>query len=213
MLRAGRCEGSANVCALRHHERETPHAPAHAPRNHRGARPPRRHRGTALLAHARAAGASTAPPQGRAAAVDVERLQTLLADVAALVAESGPRGPVRALQAVQAVASVAAEVATASGGGQALPQPPALLRRLLERLGATYIKLGQFIASSPTLFPEEYVLGESIGGSLGTLRVFSDSRCLACSTHPQSSRSAWTRRRRCRSMTSGVWWRQTWGSR
>jgi aarF domain-containing kinase len=39
-----------------------------------------------------------------------------------------------------------------------LPSPPALLRRLFERLGATYIKLGQFIASSPTLFPEEYVV-------------------------------------------------------
>ena len=32
-----------------------------------------------------------------------------------------------------------------------------MLRRLFERLGATYIKLGQFIASSPTLFPPEYV--------------------------------------------------------
>lgn len=33
-----------------------------------------------------------------------------------------------------------------------------MVRRLFEKLGATYIKLGQFIASSPTLFPEEYVL-------------------------------------------------------
>ena len=33
-----------------------------------------------------------------------------------------------------------------------------MLRKLFEKLGATYIKLGQFIASSPTLFPEEYVL-------------------------------------------------------
>jgi len=35
---------------------------------------------------------------------------------------------------------------------------PRTLRRLFERLGATYVKLGQFIASSPTLFPPEYVL-------------------------------------------------------
>ena len=35
---------------------------------------------------------------------------------------------------------------------------PRTLRRLFERLGATYIKLGQFIASSPTIFPAEYVL-------------------------------------------------------
>lgn len=42
-----------------------------------------------------------------------------------------------------------------------------ILRKLFERLGATYIKLGQFVASSPSLFPDEYVvefqklLGES----------------------------------------------------
>lgn len=35
---------------------------------------------------------------------------------------------------------------------------PRTLRRLFERLGATYVKLGQFIASSPTIFPPEYVL-------------------------------------------------------
>jgi aarF domain-containing kinase len=35
---------------------------------------------------------------------------------------------------------------------------PKLLRHLFESLGATYIKFGQFIASSPTLFPAEYVL-------------------------------------------------------
>ncbi|CAM9539974.1 unnamed protein product, partial [Discosporangium mesarthrocarpum] len=32
------------------------------------------------------------------------------------------------------------------------------LRGLFERMGATYIKLAQFIASSPTLFPAEYVM-------------------------------------------------------
>jgi len=36
--------------------------------------------------------------------------------------------------------------------------PPAgELRELFEALGATYIKFGQFIASSPSLFPKEYV--------------------------------------------------------
>mmetsp|Transcript_70514 Transcript_70514/g.117081 ORF Transcript_70514/g.117081 Transcript_70514/m.117081 type:complete len:511 (+) Transcript_70514:16-1548(+) len=34
---------------------------------------------------------------------------------------------------------------------------PFVLRRLCEELGATYVKLGQFVASSPTLFPPEYV--------------------------------------------------------
>ncbi len=37
------------------------------------------------------------------------------------------------------------------------PSPPVLMRRAFERLGATYIKLGQLIASSPSLFPVEYV--------------------------------------------------------
>lgn len=38
-----------------------------------------------------------------------------------------------------------------------LDTPPVLLRKLFDRLGATYIKLGQFIASSPSVFPPEYV--------------------------------------------------------
>jgi len=37
------------------------------------------------------------------------------------------------------------------------PPAPALIRQTFERLGATYIKLGQFIASSPSFFPAEYV--------------------------------------------------------
>lgn len=37
------------------------------------------------------------------------------------------------------------------------PPPPKLLRETFEKLGTTYIKLGQFIASSPSVFPEEYV--------------------------------------------------------
>jgi len=37
------------------------------------------------------------------------------------------------------------------------PPLPKLLRHTFEDLGATYIKLGQFIASSPTFFPKEYV--------------------------------------------------------
>lgn len=37
------------------------------------------------------------------------------------------------------------------------PPAPQLLRETFESLGATYIKLGQFIASSPTFFPPEYV--------------------------------------------------------
>ena len=34
---------------------------------------------------------------------------------------------------------------------------PRIARKLAERLGATHVKLGQFVASSPTLFPAEFV--------------------------------------------------------
>ena len=34
---------------------------------------------------------------------------------------------------------------------------PRILRETFEQLGTTYIKLGQFIASSPSLFPEAYI--------------------------------------------------------
>lgn len=37
------------------------------------------------------------------------------------------------------------------------PPVPKIMRSTFEQLGSTYIKLGQFIASSPSLFPEEYV--------------------------------------------------------
>jgi aarF domain-containing kinase len=37
------------------------------------------------------------------------------------------------------------------------PSAPVLLRKTFERMGATYIKIGQLIASSPTLFPASYV--------------------------------------------------------
>lgn len=38
---------------------------------------------------------------------------------------------------------------------QGTPKPE-LLKQSFEKLGATYIKLGQFIASTPSLFPKEY---------------------------------------------------------
>lgn len=37
------------------------------------------------------------------------------------------------------------------------PPTPRLLRQTFEKLGATYVKLGQFVASSPSFFPEAYV--------------------------------------------------------
>lgn len=72
---------------------------------------------------------------------------------------TGPSGLARGMQAAQAVMAVGADVLSASRANGGVPEPPqVILRKLFERLGATYIKLGQFIASSPTLFPEEYVM-------------------------------------------------------
>ena len=62
------------------------------------------------------------------------------------------RGGIRVLQTLSVLAR--------TGGGWLLgrrPPLPVLLRENFEALGTTYIKLGQFIASSPSLFPDAYV--------------------------------------------------------
>jgi len=64
-----------------------------------------------------------------------------------------------ALKGLIRVGQTGKVIAKAGAGwvlGERLP-PPRLLRQTFEELGATYIKLGQFIASSPTFFPKEYV--------------------------------------------------------
>uniref|UniRef100_A0A061R0W3 AarF domain-containing kinase n=1 Tax=Tetraselmis sp. GSL018 TaxID=582737 RepID=A0A061R0W3_9CHLO len=89
----------------------------------------------------------------------LEKLPELLQEISRIVLSTGPRGAFRGIQAAQAVMTVAAEVLQQSQStrGAADIKPEVVLRKLFEQLGATYIKLGQFIASSPTLFPPEYV--------------------------------------------------------
>jgi aarF domain-containing kinase len=82
----------------------------------------------------------------------------LAQEAADIALRSGPVGIRRTAQAADAILSVARAQAGLLGAGRQPGRPAAVLRELFERLGATYIKLGQFIASSPTLFPEEYVL-------------------------------------------------------
>lgn len=83
-----------------------------------------------------------------------ERVREFLAEALDVALATGPRGLGRGLQAAQAVASLAAEYAT---GGAPLSDPPQrVLRRVFEKLGATYIKLGQFVASTPSLFGDDY---------------------------------------------------------
>lgn len=68
------------------------------------------------------------------------------------LAELGLRGSRRLLQTVATVYPRALKWLL-----QWRQPTPAELRELFEALGATYIKFGQFIASSPSLFPSEYV--------------------------------------------------------
>ncbi|KAF9595885.1 hypothetical protein IFM89_005371 [Coptis chinensis] len=115
--------------------------------------------------------------------VSIDKLPKLVEDIVQTSLNTGPRGPLRLVQGIQAAIGVGGEwLADLSKSGNAssgLPMEmqlgllsPVYLRRLFERMGATYIKLGQwnisfddcfllcgckFIASTPTLFPPEYV--------------------------------------------------------
>ncbi|KAE7996472.1 hypothetical protein FH972_001193 [Carpinus fangiana] len=98
----------------------------------------------------------------------LERLPKLVEDIVQTSVNTGPRGAIRLAQGIQAVIGVGgewlADVSKSTNSSARLPTEmqlgllsPLYVRRLFERLGATYIKLGQFIASAPTLFPPEYV--------------------------------------------------------
>ncbi|XP_073020105.1 uncharacterized aarF domain-containing protein kinase At5g05200, chloroplastic-like isoform X1 [Primulina eburnea] len=98
----------------------------------------------------------------------IEKLPKLVEDIVQTSINTGPRGALRLAQGIQAVIGVSSEwladaskIANTSTGLQTELQfgllSPLYLRKLFERMGATYIKLGQFIASAPTVFPPEYV--------------------------------------------------------
>ena len=65
---------------------------------------------------------------------------------------AGIKGALRIGQTVRVLAQTGADWLM----GDRAPAP-IVLRKTFERLGTTYIKLGQFIASSPSVFPDEYV--------------------------------------------------------
>ncbi|KAK7301051.1 hypothetical protein RJT34_11907 [Clitoria ternatea] len=98
----------------------------------------------------------------------MDKLPKLVEDIVETSLNTGPRGVLRLAQGVQAFVGVGQEwlndVSKSTNSSTGLPTDlqlgllsPFYLRRLFERMGATYIKLGQFIASAPTLFPPEYV--------------------------------------------------------
>ena len=106
---------------------------------------------------------------------------SLIRDIIQAAIEAGPRaGPVRTMQAYSALIRTVQDFlptpiisntnpspfggtrkSSQSSSSSKVPETfstPLALRKLFERMGATYTKLGQFIASSPTLFPKEYVV-------------------------------------------------------
>ena len=103
-----------------------------------------------------------------------EEAASLIRDIIQAGVEAGPRaGVVRSLQAYYAVTSTLNDFLPISipiigqtrsqrqrnQGNEVEPfSAPVAVRKLFERLGATYVKLGQFVASSPSLFPKEYVV-------------------------------------------------------
>ncbi|KAK8574697.1 hypothetical protein V6N13_034050 [Hibiscus sabdariffa] len=98
----------------------------------------------------------------------LENLPKLLEDIVQTSISTGPRGALRLAQGIQAFVGVGgewlADVSRSTNEPTGIPSQlqlgllsPLYLRKLFERMGATYIKLGQFIASAPTLFPPEYV--------------------------------------------------------
>jgi len=87
--------------------------------------------------------------------------QSLIQDILKAAIEAGPRaGPARTIQAYKAITRTIQDFIPQPNrnGDPEIFSAPVALRKLFERMGATYIKLGQFVASSPTLFPNEYVV-------------------------------------------------------
>ena len=111
-----------------------------------------------LASSSRATGQQERVDIGRVTKQIVE-LQKLSQEALRLAVQSGPQGVRRGVQAAEAFLAVGREqLSNVQGDRRSIDRPEVILRKLFERLGATYIKLGQFIASSPTIFPEEYVL-------------------------------------------------------
>mmetsp|Transcript_23335 Transcript_23335/g.73141 ORF Transcript_23335/g.73141 Transcript_23335/m.73141 type:complete len:535 (-) Transcript_23335:303-1907(-) len=104
---------------------------------------------------------------GRVVVPAPEVLRGLLNDVLGEVRSAGfAAGATRTLQAQRALLQTTLALSRDAAFRDALQRRQApdtrsvarALRLLFEKLGATYVKLGQFIASSPTLFPEDFVL-------------------------------------------------------
>ncbi|KAL7480960.1 hypothetical protein ACHAW6_006639 [Cyclotella cf. meneghiniana] len=108
-------------------------------------------------------GSSSVTPKRSVRDRSPEEAISLLRDITQAAFDAGPRAaPSRTLQAYIAITRTLQDFSPfqplLNGRRAENFSAPVALRKLFERLGATYIKLGQFVASSPSLFPKEYVL-------------------------------------------------------
>jgi aarF domain-containing kinase len=104
-------------------------------------------------------GESRRPKKKSLADRSQQEFTSLIEDIIKTAMDAGPRaGPRRTFQAYVAFSQTLREFLPRPGQSVPTFSAPKVLRTLFEKLGATYVKLGQFIASSPTLFPKEYVL-------------------------------------------------------
>ena len=115
---------------------------------------------TQLMASTSSTQTKPRPPKRTLQDRTPEEATNLLRDTIRAAYDAGPRAaPARTLQAYIAMAQTIRDFSPILQTNA--PEKftfPVAMRKLFERLGATYVKLGQFIASSPSLFPEEYVL-------------------------------------------------------
>lgn len=109
---------------------------------------------------------AASPPETTLPTVDEKKLKEfriLVQDIIKLAMNTGVKmGITRTIQLTKASILLTKDIAKNPSKYQnpetKMISFPKLFRNLFERLGATYVKLGQFIASSPTLFPAEFVL-------------------------------------------------------
>ena len=85
--------------------------------------------------------------------------QKLVEEITEIALGAGPAAVPRTISAAQSLARLA--IRNAQSLDLSAPDlgisPPKLLRQTFESLGATYVKIGQFVASAPSVFPPEYV--------------------------------------------------------